>query len=67
MITLKLNTYKKNEAIALQNIFEEALEKHMMKSDCDNDCRECPYNRMCYDLNHAIEYLNGYIDGRDGK
>lgn len=67
MITLKLNAYKKCEVLELQNLLELALERHSIRSDCDECCSTCWYKHLCADLSETIKYLEGYIEGSEGE
>lgn len=63
MITVKLAPYKKEEIQALQECFIEA-EVMFKEIHCKSEnCSDCPYRVVCYDITSVSEYLTRKIEG----
>lgn len=64
MITLRLNAYEVNEINNLINRLQ------VINPECSvrcavTGCEVCNIRHLCYDISHAIDYAQAYLDGRE--
>jgi hypothetical protein len=66
VITLKLNAYFDDEVKALierLNVINPAHKEACYLTSCDR----CEVRHICYDIDKALEYCKGALEGRDKK
>ena len=62
MITLRLNAYPPEELTELISRLESIDPANDTRCQA-MDCTDCDRKHICYDVQRAIEYAKGYLDG----